>query len=270
MWSLGSQYVLKDRESNPPDYEPQNTRFLQDVTSIPVPSTVLEWTEPDNTSMRIVKRIDGESLEKVWPSLSETERHDIAKQTCSYLAQLRGLHSARIESLDHKPLFDSSLFAGGDNIPHGPLTSDDELWNAMIGNITQLPDTVQNILRQSMPPATPYTFTHADLSQVNIMVKDGQVTGIIDWERSGYLPRWWEFVKTLRAEDENDAEWKDLLREYMRHEDEKYEEDHGDAPRFWLACDELRMYPDLSQTGNDILAAIESEAESKESELENE
>jgi hypothetical protein len=74
VWSLGSQFILKDRESYPPDYEIQNTRFLQTLTTIPLPQTVLAWDEPEKKrSLRIVKRIDGITLEEAWPQLSETE-----------------------------------------------------------------------------------------------------------------------------------------------------------------------------------------------------
>ena len=252
VWSLGSQYILRDRESNPPDYDPQNTRFLQAHTTIPVPSTVLEWDEPDDTCLRVVKRIEGITLDEAWPSLSETEKHDIAKQTCSYLEQLRSLQSNQIESLDHRPLYDAFLFGGDRRTPHGPLKSDDELWDEMVGNIKQLPDGVQKVLRNSMPPSTPYTFTHGDLSQVNIIVKDAKLAGIIDWEHSGYMPRWWEFAKTIGNESKEDAEWKALLREYMEY--------HGDGARFWLACHQLRKYPDLSLQGKETLAAIRIEA----------
>lgn len=262
VWSLGSQYVLKDRESNPPDYDPQNTRFLQAHTTIPVPSTLLEWDEPaDNSCLRVVRRIDGITLKEAWPNLSETEKHDIAKQTCTFLAQLRNLTSNEIESLDHRPLYDALLFGGDRCTPHGPLKSDDKLWDEIVGNtgLSKLPDGVQKVLYKNMPPATPYTFTHGDLSQVNIMVKDGKLAGIIDWERSGYMPRWWEFAKTfITTEGQDDAEWKALLREYM--------EEHYDGARFWLACFELRSYPDLSTNGRETLAAIRVEAELAEEE----
>lgn len=66
-----------------------------------------------------------------------------------------------------------------------------------------------------MPPATPYTFTHGDLNIGNIMVKDGNVTGVIDWEASGYFPVWWEFVATAIVNGPEDREWKRLLRKNM-------------------------------------------------------
>lgn len=252
VWSLGTQYILKDRERDPPNYEPQNTRFLQTCTTIPVPSTLTEWYEPDNVHMQITRRIEGITLDKAWPSLSETEKHGIAKQTSDYLTQLRTLHSDQIESLDHGPLHASLLFAGRDGSPHGPLKSDGELWDEMAGGIKQLDDKIQSLIRQKMPPATPYTFSHGDLSQVNILVKDGKVTGIIDWEGGGYFPRWWEFAVTFRGETKDDSEWKALLRQHM--------ENHGDAGEFWKICFHLRWYPELSERGKEILAALEAEA----------
>ena len=78
--------------------------------------------------------------------------------------------------------------------------------------------------------------------------------GIIDWEGSGYYPRWWEFVKTLRGETKSDTEWKALLREYM-------ECDGGDeAAKFWQYCYNLRKYPKLSKNGEETLAALYVEA----------
>ncbi|KAI0633085.1 kinase-like protein [Trametes polyzona] len=37
-------------------------------------------------------------------------------------------------------------------------------------------------------------FTHADLAARNVLVKDGRLSGIIDWEFSGWYPEYWELV----------------------------------------------------------------------------
>ena len=42
-------------------------------------------------------------------------------------------------------------------------------------------------------------FTHGDLMHHNIMVQDGHITGIIDWEAAGWLPEYWEFTTALRG-----------------------------------------------------------------------
>lgn len=191
------------------------------------PSVVAVWDKEDGTSMRMIKRIDGEPLNKAWPGLTELQKREIAKETAAYLAQVRHLQSSRLHCLGKTGhLYAAFLFpASGYDNPSGPFDSDDKLWAEMAKCLAGLPDKVCRILRRKMPPATPYTFTHGDLSLGNIMVKDGKVTGIIDRERSGYFPRWWEFVCTLPAEDEDDTEWKALLREYIEPHSEAADAD---------------------------------------------
>jgi hypothetical protein len=40
-------------------------------------------------------------------------------------------------------------------------------------------------------------FTHVDFRRDSIMIKNDHVTGIIDWEVSGWYPEHWEFVKAF-------------------------------------------------------------------------
>lgn len=43
-------------------------------------------------------------------------------------------------------------------------------------------------------------FTHGDFYPRNIMVKDGHVKAIIDWEMAGWYPEYWEFAKAFWLE----------------------------------------------------------------------
>ncbi|KAI9640098.1 hypothetical protein NHQ30_011500 [Ciborinia camelliae] len=54
------------------------------------------------------------------------------------------------------------------------------------------PDTVKR--------GGPFVLSHGDLNAMNIMVKDGRVTAILDWEHGGYLPEWYERWKTRLIE----------------------------------------------------------------------
>ncbi|OBT99623.1 hypothetical protein VE01_02838 [Pseudogymnoascus verrucosus] len=38
-------------------------------------------------------------------------------------------------------------------------------------------------------------FSHGDLSQHNIIIKDMEIAGVIDWEYGGWAPEYWEYVK---------------------------------------------------------------------------
>ncbi|KUL89433.1 hypothetical protein ZTR_04322 [Talaromyces verruculosus] len=227
VWSLGSNWILKDRGSTPPTLEVPNIHFVKQETSIPMPAVVESWEEGGHTLI-LMKRIPGEPLSTAWPRLSTEEREHIARQTADCLSQLRTLQSDSIQALGGRRVYSNFLFPRRDSeCPHGPLTSDDELWADMEQGLHEaVPQTARIQLRKCMPRATPYTFTHNDLTNVNIMVQNGSLTGIIDWEMSGYFLVWWEYFCTSIPDSEEDREWTTLLRKYMP--------DHGAAREFWM------------------------------------
>ncbi|GLA59959.1 hypothetical protein AtubIFM54640_011383 [Aspergillus tubingensis] len=234
IWSLGSKVILKDHGPNPPTTEIPNINFVQDRTSIPVPTIIESWEEKDKHTLTLMRRIPGEPLRKVWSELTPNEKETIAKQVAEYLQQLRHLQSDKIQGLGGRPVFsnflfkkDSSSSSGEIEIPHGPFASDDELWAEMERGLDErIPEAARVRLRQRMPAAMPYTFTHGDLTIGNIMVEGGKLTGIIGWEMAGYFPVWWEYVATSVPDGEEDREWKMLLRWYLP--------DYSAAREFWL------------------------------------
>lgn len=228
VWSIGSKVILKDRGSNLPTSEVPNIQFVQEPTSIPVPTVIKSWEEGKHTLI-LMRRIPGEPLSNVWSKLTIDEKNKIAKQTAEYLQQLRNLQSDKIQCLGGRPVFSNFLFKnkGLNEVPRGPFASDDELWAEMERGLNEkIPEAARVRLRQCMPSAMPYTFTHGDLTNVNIMVENGELTGIIDWETAGYFPVWWEYVCTSVPDSEEDREWKTLLRQYMP--------DYSVARGFWL------------------------------------
>ncbi len=53
-------------------------------------------------------------------------------------------------------------------------------------------------LKANPPPAKSMVFTHGDLNDRNILVKEGQVTGIVDWESAGTGWREYDLAWALR------------------------------------------------------------------------
>ncbi|KAF1996162.1 kinase-like protein [Amniculicola lignicola CBS 123094] len=246
-WSLGSKYILKERSTHPPTFEVRNIRFLRKQTTIPVPRVALEFNDNDRHFM-VTERIPGNVLDTIWTTLLPAEKEKIAKQTVDYLFQLRQLRSSRMQSLDEQPLYSAFLFLDGFGVPHGPLCSDDELWADLVTVLSKLPEKVHLQLRGRMPPAEPYTFTHGDLNIGNIVVQDGNLAGILDWESSGYFPVWWEFTCAGIGLGEDDQEWKLLLRKNMPP--------HESAREFWMDVYALRNYPDLDERGKKVFARL--------------
>ncbi|KAJ4308777.1 hypothetical protein N0V84_011893 [Fusarium piperis] len=214
VWSVGSKLVIKDRPARPPNSEAVNIAFLQAHTTLPIAPIVTSWDE-DGRSFFVSKRIPGKPLNEAWASMTAEDKHRVAKQTSACLDQLRLLHSLRVQTVDGKPVFSAFLFPVGYGIPHGPFSSDQELWEEFAKALQHVPEHATKRLRERMPTSTPYTFTHGDLTNVNIMVQDGHLTGILDWESAGYYPTWWEFVSAGISGEEDDREWKTILHEYM-------------------------------------------------------
>ncbi|KND88704.1 hypothetical protein TOPH_06605 [Tolypocladium ophioglossoides CBS 100239] len=52
----------------------------------------------------------------------------------------------------------------------------------------------------STPDKYRVTLSHADLNPNNIMVKDGHITAIIDWEFAGWYPEYWDYTKMYWSE----------------------------------------------------------------------
>lgn len=237
---MGSNLILKERSSEPPNFETSNIRFLASRTSIPTPKVIEEWQEDDGAYFLLTRRIQGQPLSELWPTMSWADKERVAKQTAEYLMQLRELRSDRMESIGGQPLYSAFLFPNGYGIGHGPISSDDELWAEMLA-LTQVPKQICSKLRQRMPTAAPYTFTHGDLTNVNIMVENGNLAGILDWESSGYFPVWWEFTCAGIGLGQEEKEWKELLRKHLP--------DHTEARNFWLDFWALRKYPKLDERG---------------------
>ncbi|KND88259.1 hypothetical protein TOPH_07044 [Tolypocladium ophioglossoides CBS 100239] len=187
-WSLGDTYILKDRSNNNPNFESINIQFLQQHTTVPVPKILKDWTEESGRYFLIMERMQGQLLKDAWADIDH-----VAQQTIGYLSQLRSLRSDKIHSLKESPIYSAFLFRNGYGVPHGPLASDGELWHEMSKALTGVPDNTRTQLQQRMPPAEPYTFTHGDLTNTNIIVRDFNLVGIVDWEASGYFPVWWEY-----------------------------------------------------------------------------
>ncbi|RHZ45088.1 aminoglycoside phosphotransferase family protein [Aspergillus thermomutatus] len=200
-----------------------------------------EWQEDDGAYFLLTKRVRGQPLSEAWPIMSWEDKECVAKQTAEYLMQLCQLRSNQMESVSGQPIYSAFLFLNGYGIGHGPFSSDDELWAEMSLSLAQVPEQVRSKSRQRMPSAAPYTFTHGDLTNVNIIIENGNLTGILDWESSGYFPVWWEFTCAGIGLGQEDKEWKELLCKHMP--------DHTEARNFWLDFFALRKYPKLGERG---------------------
>ncbi|KAI2462861.1 kinase-like protein [Annulohypoxylon bovei var. microspora] len=198
--TLGSQNVLKYRRY---DYdieaEMENIDFVAEKTTLPVPRIVVVWEE-GNRILSIQGRLEGESLEKALPNLTQEDIERIGKQVGEYLGQLKHITSPLMEMLDKQPVVDRRLFKPMPNSTwrsySGCATDAEVRVNLSIAIDDNVNLTTMHALMNKMPSAEPFTFSHSDVHEKNIMVKDGNFVGLIHWGLAGFYPSWWEFVNS--------------------------------------------------------------------------
>lgn len=161
-------------------------KLVRSQTSIPVPRPVdllLSRTE----SFLVTSRIEGGPAGIAIDECSSDELHLMAQDLQSWIAELRSMKRDRdseyaITNATGGPCLDYRISAH----PVGPFRSEEEFVESLRLGI--LPDLVHR---------TGYkiVFTHSDLNMRNILVKNGRITGIVDWENAGWFPEYWEYTK---------------------------------------------------------------------------
>ncbi|KAJ8069975.1 hypothetical protein OCU04_000379 [Sclerotinia nivalis] len=225
IWFIGEKYVLKEREileyghesSMGPDVAIQ--KFLSENSTIPVIKDIIYWKD-SNSHFFFMEKAPGTTLMSIFGTLTHDQMRAYAKEVVEYLVQLRKFTSTKIEGPDGSRLRDRIL---GPQFQVHYVTDDVEEWWAQVephlvyrrGHQISTAETElwKKDFKSRYPViGGPYVLTHSDLDATNIMVKDGHVSAIIDWEHGGYLPEWWEAVGTLHVQP---GYWSYCLKEEM-------------------------------------------------------
>lgn len=190
-------------------------RFVAKHTSIPVPRVHHAFTHKGRAYV-VMERIRGETIAKRWRLLSDTSKMSIYSQLKEMIEELRSIPSPHhgVSNLDGGPIHD-------DRLPHtsswGPFGTLTEFHLALRNDITsqslQAPNDnppsptvisdVQKLIAFHDSVLHPPVLTHGDLSSFNILVRDDNVVGIIDWETAGWLPYYWEYTTAWHANPQN-------------------------------------------------------------------
>lgn len=174
-------------------------RFVRENTAIPVPEVFDAFVEEASNHVCIVMEyMDGRPLDGVWDSYSEAQKERVVAQLKKYMAELRRIHGTFIGSIDGTYCEDQ--FFSEDPTSYGPFDSEASFNDGLVRAfraraLNTWTDVVVRFI-QALPKQD-IVFTHNDLAPRNILVKDGNVVAIVDWEFSGFYPQYWEYVKAL-------------------------------------------------------------------------
>ncbi|KUI55080.1 hypothetical protein VP1G_02422 [Cytospora mali] len=174
-------------------------RFVKEHTTIPVPELISsDW---DRITMQYV---EGQTLRQAWPVLTPGERSGILAQLSDYIAQMRALGGIYIGRLDGQGAIVPCIMtrSGG---PFGSLIE----WHDWLARPTRrLPGQSMywHQITAQLSADCSIVFTHSDISAQNIIVREGRIVALLDWEFAGWFPEYWEYTFALRGLDNIDWE----------------------------------------------------------------
>ncbi|KAI0503232.1 hypothetical protein F5B22DRAFT_560991 [Xylaria bambusicola] len=120
----------------------------------------------------------------------------ISFQLRDYINQLRAVEGSYIGGLGRKPVVDTRLF-GEDG---GPFRCEAE-WNEFLLEVLvgTCPQVLKTMIRSQLRQDHKIILTHGDLHPSNILIRDGRIVALIDWERAGSYPEYLELISVLRG-----------------------------------------------------------------------
>ncbi|CZT18479.1 uncharacterized protein RCC_04324 [Ramularia collo-cygni] len=179
--------------------EVEGHQFVITNTDLPVPRIYRthKWRGHLAIEMEFLPRCT--TLKQCWHELSERQREQIADQLSGYIQQLRSLEppparSGRVSATNGGACRDIRV---GSVESFGPFENVSAFHCCLRGGVE--PDAAQEIFGEKVADVhrRPYgiRFTHGDLGVQNILIRDGQIVAIVDWECSGWYPEYWEYTK---------------------------------------------------------------------------
>ncbi|KAK0186166.1 kinase-like domain-containing protein, partial [Armillaria mellea] len=174
---------------------------------VPAPRFISYGEHPSSTGPRLgsmlMTRIPGKTLKSITDSLSPEEFDTIMQELARILDRMRSYSNpwgTRVCGVDGNDIY-------GARVPgsHISACDDESSFYARLLQAAGARDDDEGGLAilekaKKMPTLFPHdiVFTHGDLWDHNIMVDQGHITGIVDWEWAGWLPEYWEYTSILQ------------------------------------------------------------------------
>ncbi|KAF5646163.1 kinase [Fusarium sp. NRRL 52700] len=187
--------------------------LVQKYTSVPVPR-VLDLVADSRNTYLLTTGLRGEPLSRAGDMLSDRDCRDFVDQMQRFISEIRAIPPVgpknHISNTLGQACSDPRIRDGN---PIGPF--EDE---ASFSQYLYHPDDPARRGHQTV-------FTHADLNLRNILVDkvtrlDGTrgwaISGIVDWENSGFYPEYWDCTKAQFEGFRWDGRWTKALVEVFR------------------------------------------------------
>ena len=188
---------------------------------IPAPHVHTVGSTPDGRRHISMEYIAGDTLSQVWMSFSEGQKRDVARQLQGILGVMRSVKP---------PETYIGAYAAGqirDSRVHDTYTAPScrdeiEFNDYLIASLVpSTPPALRGAFLRRLGTCHRVVFTHGDLAPRNIIVRDGKIVGLLDWEDAGWYPECWEYVKFFQRTGTD-------VRDWWRYADDIFPEAYAD------------------------------------------
>lgn len=174
--------------------------YVRAHTSIPVPRPWFTFTWRGIPRI-VMDRVPGTTLEAIWYKLEPDEKDRYVQELSAYMRELRSLATpfgSKICSVTGGSFMDHRIQQFR---PTGPF-ADEDAFNLATLQYVPSPHPSREDLGHHIQHSI--VLTHNDFALRNVMVRNGRVTALIDWEGAGWLPAHWEVIKTYDSNVEGE------------------------------------------------------------------
>lgn len=176
---------------------------------VPAPSVHRVHSTPDGQGHIRMDYIQGQRLDELWPDMSAEQNKDVVRQLRAIIEKMRSVAPPPdfIGACDGTELRDTRLHF----TYHSPPCRDEEAFNQFLLSALyeQTPPLVRDAFSRRLRSDHRIFLSHCDLTPRNILVQDGKIQGLVDWEDSGWCPEYWEHVKFFQRTADKD--WKQYV-----------------------------------------------------------
>lgn len=123
-----------------------------------------------------------------------------------------------IGSYNRGPVLDAQIYGIKSG---GPFTNEEDLNKFILDILNGTPQPMRDALVKHRRTDHRIALAHGGLHQDNVLVKDGKITALIDWEQAVWYPEYWDHIKFCSTSATH-RDWKDFAKDIFSqaYEDE--------------------------------------------------
>jgi hypothetical protein len=169
--------------------------FVARNTTVPIP-TIHEIYDYGHGQHIVMEEVPGGDIQTCYGQMTPEQIKTFGAELGQCLAQMRSLTPPQpnlVASVSLGPNVEHRL----SGTPFGPFFNIEDFHTYLrfgwpLEHWVDEPDLIRV---HSHPERYCTKFSHAELNPNNIMVKDGHINAIIDWEFAGWYPEYWDYTK---------------------------------------------------------------------------